>query len=171
MRHDVPMQTVSHNDDLPSDGSSSGEGLSDGYEGDFETGYGADFDDEYEIPTDETEYDDADETKPGSDPGTDEPEGPLDVDLEGVDVSTLSEGESEEILVEALEDDYGEDADEVLDELESTTGMTAHEILEVLDTDPYDDASGMADTTAVPGSDAIDSDGDIDKFDVDVSPF
>lgn len=154
------MRTVSHNDDNPSEGSSSGGDLGTGYEADFEEGYGPDIDDTY----DEDEYD---EDKPSDDGATsvDETDDGLDVDLEGVDVTDLSESESEEILVDALEEEYGENADEVLDDLEESTGMSAHEILEVLDED-YDTAAGVAATSEPDqGDEGVLADADVNPFD------
>jgi hypothetical protein len=149
------MRTLDDRDDVPSDGSSSDEGLGDGYQPDFENGYGTDFEDEYDTSYDEEEYeeDEYDEDKPSSDTTpVDETDDGLDVDLSGVDVAELTEEESEEILVDALEEEYGEEADEVLEDLEASTGMSAHEILEVLDGDPYDEASSGATASVASGT-------------------
>lgn len=73
----------------------------------------------------------------------------------------LSDAEAENVLVEILEDVFGDDAPEVLDDMEAATGMDASELVDALgDTDstPDDDSTDAFSLDGSSGADAVPDD-------------
>jgi hypothetical protein len=140
-----------------------GDGFGSVDQGDLNDGYGTSdfYDDSYDDPTEVADdtydtddtFDDAADDHGGF--GGDGDGGALGDGTEGSNVvpvgSEVSDADAENVLVDILDDVFGDDADEVLDEMESTYGMDASEILGALG-DAYatdDDGSGLnpVDTT------------------------
>jgi len=124
-------------DGSPDDGTVSSS-LGDGFgssASDLTDGFGEDdfSEDNSFDPTDTTSTDDGglDDTTDGD--GSDTPFG-----------DGLSDAEAENVLVEILEDVFGDDAPEVLDDMEAATGLDAGELIDALDeTDSTPDDDGI----------------------------
>jgi hypothetical protein len=147
-------------DERPEPGTAD-DALGDGFgsvdQGDLSEGYGTDdfyessydptdvdVDDDYD--TDDT-FDDAPDDHGGFGGTGDGVPGDADGGGDVVPVgSEVSDGEAENVLIDILDDVFGDDADEVLDDMEATYGMDASEILVSLG-DNYavdDDGSGFS---------------------------
>jgi hypothetical protein len=145
----------------PGTAGSAGEALGDGFgsvdQGDLNDGYGSHdfYDDSYDDPTDvaddtydtDATFDDAADDDggfggSGPDGGVDDGSGVGEVVPVGNEVS---DADAENILVDILDDVFGDDADEVVDEMETAYGMDASELLEALG-DGYatDDDGGLS---------------------------